>query len=73
MSGVLADTGHGLVIMELHAIDAKWRVYGDVLDSSPDPTIGFWNPIMPFPLRFDLLYVMEAKLSEFLAVVEVIG
>ena len=61
MSGVLADTGHGLVIGELHAIHPTWTILGDMLDSR---TVGLFDPNLPAYERFVSDYWARFKVSE---------
>ena len=69
MSGVLADTGCGLIVCELHSADAEWSILGDVLDAGADPIVGLFDPTLLLNVRFSSYYAL-ARLSEIAAIWE---
>ncbi|NIV34586.1 MAG: hypothetical protein GWN58_35540 [Anaerolineae bacterium] len=58
---VLANTEHGLVVGELHAMHPTWEILGDMLDHE---TVGLFNPLLPPYMRFVSGYWAEFKVSE---------
>ena len=61
MSGVLVDTGKGLLVCELHMAKAHWCFLGDMLDAE---TVGLFNPTLPPILKFISSYYEVAPVSE---------
>jgi hypothetical protein len=59
---VLAWTKHGYVICHLGMCPLEWDIIGDVFDSSNDPEIAIFNPMIPMRWRYDPLTQIVTKL-----------
>ena len=61
MTHILADTGKGLLVCDLHCANPKWRILGDVLE---DGKVGLFNPFLPPITKFISPYYDVVEVSE---------
>ena len=61
MMGILADTGKGLLVCELHCANPQWCILGDILDSG---MVGLFNPFLPPITKFISPYYDVVEVSE---------